>query len=297
VQAVIDAIDGIGEVSLASEADVEGARSGYESLTDDQAEQVGNLDVLEAAEAELSVLRVNQCIDLIDAIGEVTLESKESVQAARESLDSLTADEREAVANVGVLEEAEGTLSALEEAEKRALESHSVGESVETDTVRLTLDRAELAVALDRRMTVGVDAPEDGYAGGSFFLPKEYDSEEDGKNPFVASKGHTLVSMTITIENIDRGGSVDTRYMGFAVAYDGQNYAGELKTGAKDAHDGKGWQDCVIVSNELISAGETCSIKAYIDIPVEVDDLSSPFKITFTLPSSTGTERFTYAVN
>ena len=292
-QAVIDGINAIGEVTLESEEGIESARAGYDKLTDEQLKFVENADVLESAESELSALKVSQCIEAIDAIGEVTLDSKDAVDAANLCFTGLTLEERQLVTNKAALDEAKETL--------KILESNHVGDSVETDILRFTLDRAELAIALENGMTIGTGAPADGYAGGNFYLPKEYDAADDAGNPFVAAKGHTLVSMVFTIENLDRA-TVDLfRYdRNIAIVYDGKSYKGELNFGAEN-ENGEGWKD-YRSSNVLLQSGETSSYKAYVDIPVEIEDLSSPFEIKFNIPTvadptKPAPKNFTYLVN
>ena len=50
--------------------------------------------------------------------------------------------------------------------------------------------------------------------------------------------------------------------------------------------------------SNVVAPQETETMRAVIDIPVEMEDLSSPFEIIFHLPTSTGkAEAFTYAVN
>lgn len=181
--------------------------------------------------------------------------------------------------------------------------TYAVGKSVKTPLVKFTLDRAELAIALNDTMTVGAGAPSDGYAGGSFFLPKKYSASKDSDNPFVAGKGHTLVSLTFTIKNLDRTSVNLFEYeatRAIPVVYDGQTYTGQIEFGAEKIKGDK-WKDYTS-SNILLSAGETASYKAYVDIPVEIKDLSSPFDVSFNLPASTSENRientkFTYAVD
>lgn len=71
-----------------------------------------------------------------------------------------------------------------------------LGETAATDIIEVTWDKADLAIALVNT------------SGNEMFLPKDYDSDEDSKNPFVASKGHTFVVITYTVNNLDRS-SVD----------------------------------------------------------------------------------------
>lgn len=188
--------------------------------------------------------------------------------------------------------------------------TYSVGETVETDIVAFTLDRAELAIALGNSMGVGTLQATDGPAGGDFFLPKEYYAADDADNPFVAAKGHTLVSLTFTADNLDRSfvnldGTNATRFI--AVNYDGKTYTDDadlyhkgneinVEYGAENI-DGAGWKS-YSSNNILLSTGEKASYKCYVDIPVEISDLDSSFEITFNLPNSTKEAvPYTYSIN
>ena len=186
--------------------------------------------------------------------------------------------------------------------------TYSVGDAVETDIARFTLDRAELAIALENSGAATVGYGADGLADDNYFMPKEYSAEEDADNPYVAAKGHTLVSLTFTAENLDRshvehdGGNAEKF---FAVEYNGQTYTKgssndpnglEVDYGVEN-RNGEGWKSYG-VSNILMGSGEMTSYKCSIDIPVEIEDLSSPFKVTVNLPNSSGdTTPFTFAVN
>lgn len=192
--------------------------------------------------------------------------------------------------------------------------TYNVGDTVETDIVRFTLDRAELAIALENSGAASVGYGADGLADDNYFMPKEYNAEEDADNPYVAAKGNTLVSLTFTAENLDRDflnlDDNDPEDF-FAVEYDGTAYTGErdfdkdgaliVRYGVENAN-GEGWKDYshmgMPVSGILLEVGETASYKCYIDIPVEIEDLSSPFKITVNLPNSDDeTTPFTFVVN
>lgn len=198
--------------------------------------------------------------------------------------------------------------------EETEVATYSVGDTVETDIARFTLDRAELAIALENSGAASVGYGADGLADDNYFMPKEYNAKEDVDNPFVAAKGNTLVSLTFTAENLDRnsleldgGGPEDF----FAVEYNGTAYTGERDIDENGAlivrygvenENGEGWKDYshmgVPVGNILMGAGDTSSYKCYIDIPVETEDLSSPFKLTVNLPNSDDeTTPFTFVVN
>ena len=116
--ALVDAmIEAIGEVTLESEEAITAAREAYEALTDAEKERVTKLDVLEAAEAKLAALKVEDLINKIDD-DPVTLASEEGIVAARAAYDTLTDAEKALVSEEAVakLEAAEEALAALKAA-------------------------------------------------------------------------------------------------------------------------------------------------------------------------------------
>lgn len=81
-------------------------------------------------------------------------------------------------------------------------ETYAVGDTVESELVRLTLDDAQLAIALNN--SFASFGPEGTTYNEDYFLPKPYDEAEDEDNPFVAAKGYTLVWFEVVLENLDR---------------------------------------------------------------------------------------------
>ena len=131
--AAVDAkINAIGEVLLTSKKSITEARTAYEALTEAQKAKVQQLPVLEAAEARLQELEQQQQNDQelaagvdkkIDALGEITLDSADTVKAARDAYNALTESQKALVKNLSVLEAAEAKLAELQaqaEADKAA---------------------------------------------------------------------------------------------------------------------------------------------------------------------------------
>ena len=117
VNDVIEKIDAIGEVTLASEEAITAARAAYEALTEAQQAQVTNYDKLTAAEARLADLKAAKAVDdMIDAIGEVTLESEEAIAAARAAYEALTEAQQAEVKSYDKLTAAEARLADLKAA-------------------------------------------------------------------------------------------------------------------------------------------------------------------------------------
>ena len=117
VNDVIEKIDAIGEVTLESEEAIVAARAAYEALTEAQKAQVTNYDKLTAAEARLANLKAAKPVDdMIDAIGEVTLESEDAIAAARAAYEALTEAQKAEVKSYDKLTAAEARLADLKAA-------------------------------------------------------------------------------------------------------------------------------------------------------------------------------------
>lgn len=113
VTKVEDAIRALGTVSLGSETAVAAARAAYKALDKDLQERVSNYADLESAESALLDLKAEVVTKQIDAIGEIGLDSTETLQAVREAFDALAPEVQERVRNIGDLTAAEKTLSDL----------------------------------------------------------------------------------------------------------------------------------------------------------------------------------------
>ena len=140
VAAVKALIDAIGEVTLDSGDAIDAARAAYDKLPDAKKALVDNYEKLTAAEeaytALVDVAAAKAVDDLIDAIGEVTLESGDAIKAARAAYDALTDTQKELVKNYEKLLAAEElyeelTASAAAIAQKAAEEARKAQEEAE----------------------------------------------------------------------------------------------------------------------------------------------------------------------
>ena len=130
------AIDSIGVVTLEQESAITSARTLYDKGNDDVKAGIRNYEVLEQAEAELSNLKVQNVINLIDQIGQVTLDSGEKIDAAKVAYNALTSNEKVQVTNFENIEAASTRLAELKEKEKeRALQQALSSLQTETDKV------------------------------------------------------------------------------------------------------------------------------------------------------------------
>ena len=116
-KAVDDQIDAIGQVTLESEEAIVAARAAYKALTEAQQAEVKSYDKLTAAEARLTDLKAAKAVDdMIDAIGEVTLESESAIDAARAAYEALTEAQQAEVKSYDKLTAAEARLAVLKPA-------------------------------------------------------------------------------------------------------------------------------------------------------------------------------------
>lgn len=128
VAPVIDKINAIGRVTLASKADIDAARAAYSALTEEEQAYVTNAEQLKAAEKAYGKLvaaaekeeadkAAAEAVDKkIDAIGKVTLESKDAIEDALAAYHGLTDDQKQLVKGYDVLAEAIDAYNALAEA-------------------------------------------------------------------------------------------------------------------------------------------------------------------------------------
>ncbi|MEG1069450.1 MAG: hypothetical protein RSE27_04530 [Ruthenibacterium sp.] len=107
-------IDGIGEVTLASEAQIKLARASYNALSDSEKSYITNLSVLSRSEKRLTQLKnAGNVMNLIADIGTVTKDSTAKINAARSAYNALSAEEKALVNNYALLTSAERTLENL----------------------------------------------------------------------------------------------------------------------------------------------------------------------------------------
>lgn len=130
---IIAAIAAIGQVSADSASAVASARERYDSCDPAVQALVTNAGDLEAAESALSEIRVQAVTALIDAIGQVDMDSAGRIDEAKAALDALSEADRARVANTAVLDSAIEQLSAVK---KAAAEQLLAGFKKEEDKVR-----------------------------------------------------------------------------------------------------------------------------------------------------------------
>jgi len=113
VDAIIDALGSADAITLESIDAIVAAEQAYAALTDAEKAYVTKLDALQACRDAYSALRAAAVDALIDAIGEVTLESGDVIAAATEAYNGLSNAEKAFVTKKSVLDAAKATYTDL----------------------------------------------------------------------------------------------------------------------------------------------------------------------------------------
>ena len=141
----------IGDVTLQSAAAIEEAEAAFAALTEEQKAEVKNHDVLLAARETYTGLKseaAKKTEALIDAIGDVTADSRAAIEQAQAAYDALSAQEREQVENYAALQAAHESFTALKSAAVLELEVQIDALGAVTLDSESTIEQAEAAFAV-----------------------------------------------------------------------------------------------------------------------------------------------------
>ena len=180
------------------------------------------------------------------------------------------------------------------------LPESKLGEAVETDILRITLTKAQLAIKLNASSSGTLSQIQSGQTtlSDQYFTPEDYDPATDAGLAYVAAKGHTYVAIEFKADNLDRAsvefdGHFNDQFI--TVEYNNEKYNNETNYGCESLN-GYEWIR-YNSTNILLIAGEERYYRGYIDIPVDVSDLNDDFALIFSLPNSSGSvTKFKYVV-
>lgn len=137
-------ITAIGTVTADSKEAIEAAEEAYDALSESQKKMVSNSDTLTQARSDYEAALVQNCIDEIDAIGEVTLDSLDQIALASDTYEALSEENKLQVTNyddlLAKIDEYD-ELVAEEELKKSAL---NPGDTYTTDSFKVTYKRSKV---------------------------------------------------------------------------------------------------------------------------------------------------------
>ncbi len=114
VKNVEELIEDIGKVSLDSGDAIAEAEEAYDELSKDDKKKVENYDDLEDARADYNELAVEYVEDLIDDLGNISVDSGAAIDEARSAYDALDKEAQKEVGNLDVLTDAEDQYALIE---------------------------------------------------------------------------------------------------------------------------------------------------------------------------------------
>ncbi|MEI3611565.1 InlB B-repeat-containing protein [Pseudogracilibacillus sp. SO30301A] len=129
VEEKISVLPTVEELSLTDQESVEAVRAAYDALTEKQQSLVTNVEKLDALELKITELlkletdkkaaeQVEEKINTLPSINEVSLSDKAAVKDARSLFEKLTKDQKTLVSNIDTLVALENKMKELEEAKK-----------------------------------------------------------------------------------------------------------------------------------------------------------------------------------
>ena len=150
-------IASIGTVTLEKKDLIDQARDAYDALTEEQKALVKDYQVLkDAVTTYWNLVAAQTAVDLIDQIGEVTLESGPKIRAAIEAYNSLTGEQQELVKNYDVLEHAAAAFDSLQAIDNVVRLIDAIGAVSSKSGEQITAARAAYeALAWEQQKQVG----------------------------------------------------------------------------------------------------------------------------------------------
>ena len=138
VKDVTAKIDDIGDVSVDSGKKIKDAESAYSELNEKEKKQIKNHDKLKNARTSYEQFALDDCINAINAIGNVTLDSANAIDEAKNKYDSLSETTKSKVTNSQVLTEAENQLKQLKADEELKRKTLNPGDSFDNGKWSIT---------------------------------------------------------------------------------------------------------------------------------------------------------------
>lgn len=155
IEDVNSKISAIGTVTLDSEKTITEARDAYDKLSDNGKAKVIGYDELTLAEENYEKLAISNCIELINNIGQVTLNSKNSIDAAQNLYDSLSKEAKEKVTNYNTLTNASSKYKQLEKEEEDRKKILNPGDSFGTSKWEVTYKKTNISAKIFPNSTSG----------------------------------------------------------------------------------------------------------------------------------------------
>ena len=256
IEDTCEKINNIGEVKLDSKENIKIARKSYDNLSDDEKSKISNYDNLTAAEEKYNEIAVNESISLIDAIGQVTLDSKESIDNATNFYNSLPEELRKNVTNYDKLKASSSEYQNLKLQEEEKKKTLNNGDTFTTSNWEITYNRANISAKITP----------DNTSGGYLYY---YAESEDA----------TFIDIVFKIKNINTDIlGIEELVSNCRVKYDDKNL-----TKSYTLYTSNGSQIDKVYSWDGLDALDSTTLHVAINMPREIQSNNKPITVNLTI--------------
>lgn len=140
----IDALDKSVPINKDMKQELTSIQTNYNALNETQKANVTNFSDYQKIYESYREKSVTQCIEKIDAIGEVTLENTTPLDEASTAYTCVFSDDAKKISNIAILTDAQNTLNGLKKAEEEKAKTIVAGDSFETAHWSIKLVQAKL---------------------------------------------------------------------------------------------------------------------------------------------------------
>lgn len=148
-------ISDIGTVDLDAKDKIIAAQEAFEYLSDQEKSMVENADTLQRAEETYSELAIKECENLINSIGEMTLDNKEALYKARDFYTSLDQSDKQKVSNADLLKDLNDEYERLLTEERDRKKVMNIGDKVVSNNWEIELKRTNVTAKIVPNSTNG----------------------------------------------------------------------------------------------------------------------------------------------
>ena len=251
----ISAIDAIGPVTIDSLSAIQEANTLYNNLTEPQKASVTNHSKLQDAWQSYSLLSVANCISLIDAIGEVTLDSERSIKKAELAYKELRSDDKKSITNYAALTAARETFDALKKEADELAKTLAPGDVIKNGKWEFTFVRAKITAKI---------------------LPN---SMSGYYHYYSAPDDLTFVDLVFTIKNVD----VDVLRIENTVTSVDVLYDRTFTYSSYSLYTSVGNDVDPVYSWDSLNALDSCTLHVAVRIPRAAQSNGAPVKATIRL--------------
>lgn len=252
---VTSKIEEIETVDLDSGEKIAEARKAFDSLSEEEQGKIENASILQKAEDTYSILAVKKCEDLINAIGEVTLDSKGLIKEAQDFYNSLSKDDKQKVSNADSLTTDNDEYKRLVKEEQDRQKIMNIGDVLTSKNWELQLKR------------VGVTAK---------ILPN---NTSGYYSYYYADDDETFIDLVFQMKNVN----VEILEIGGAVGNCKVDYNSNLVEKRYNLYTSTGDRINAVYSWNGLDALDTTTLHVAIDMPRECQTNNEPITVHLTL--------------